>query len=91
MLDGVIWFFQNLLLAFYNIGYALSHPALWLDWSNKESIMRFIYFGGSVEFFFAVILIFVIVTVIGMWRNTFMWAIVHVLEGFANTVGRFFA
>lgn len=90
-MDGVVWFFQNLFLAFYNIGYALSHPGLWLDWSNKESIMRFIYYGGSVEFFFAVFLIFVIVTAIGMWRNSFMWAIVRVLEGFANTVGRFFA
>jgi len=91
MFDGVLWFFQNLFLAFYNIGYALTHLGQWLDWSNKESIMRFIYYGGSVQFFFAVCLIFIIVTIIGMWRNTFMWAIVRALEGFANTVGRFFA
>lgn len=91
MLDGIIWFFQNLLLAFYNIGYALTHLGQWLDWSSKESIMRFVYYGGSAEFFFAVILIFLIVTVIGMWRNSFMWAMVRILEGIGNTVGRTFA
>jgi len=91
MLDGVIWFFQNLFLAFYNIGYALTHLGSWLDWSNKESIMRFIYYGGSVEFFFAVFLVFIIFTVIGMMRHSFMWAMVRILEGFGNTVGRTFA
>jgi len=24
--DGFLWFFQNLLLSFYNIGYAVSNP-----------------------------------------------------------------
>jgi len=28
---------------------------------------------------------------IGLWRNDFMWACVRALEGFANSVGRFFA
>lgn len=91
MLDGIVWFFQNLLLAAYNIGYALTHLGTWLDWSDKQSMMRFIYYGGSVEFFFAVILIFIVLTMIGMWRNGFMWGIVRGLEGFANRVGRFFA
>ena len=58
--DGFLWFFQNLLLSFYNIGYAVSNPGMWLDWSEKKSIMRFVYYGGSVEFFFAVLLIFLI-------------------------------
>lgn len=91
MLDGILWFFQNIGLAFYNFFYALTHPGLWLDWSNKEAIMRFVYYGGSVEFFFVVFTIFLIVTGIGIWRNAFMWGCVRVLEGFANTVGRFFA
>lgn len=91
MLDAVHWFFQNIGLAFYNFFYALSHPQLWLDWSDKQSIMRFVYYGGSVEFFFVVFTIVLIVTAIGMWRNSFMWGCVRVLEGFANTVGRFMA
>ena len=89
--DGFLWFFQNLLLYFYNIGYAVSNPGMWLDWSEKKSIMRFVYYGGSVEFFFAVLLIFLVLFVVGVFRPAFMWGNIRVLEGFANTVGRFFA
>ena len=89
--DGCLWFFHNLLLSFYNIGYAVSNPAMWLDWSEKKSIMRFVYYGGSVEFFFAVLLIFLVLFVVGVFRPAFMWGNIRVLEGFANTVGRFFA
>lgn len=89
--DGVVWFFQNIAMAFYNFGYAVSHPQLWLDWTNKEAVMRFVYYGGSAEFFFVVFTAVLIVTAIGLWRNSFMWGCVRVLEGFANTVGRFFA
>ncbi len=91
MTDWVIWFFKSLLFAFYDIAYALTHLGQWLDWSDKQSMMRFIYYGGSQELFFAALLVFLIVTAIGIWRNSFMWAIVRILEGFANTIGRFFA
>ncbi|MRU16882.1 C4-dicarboxylate ABC transporter permease [Roseovarius sp. A21] len=91
MLDAILWFFQNVGLAFYNFGYALTHPGLWLDWSNKEAIMRFVYYGGSVELFFVVFTAFLVITAFGMWKTGFMWGVVRVLEGFANTVGRFFA
>ena len=91
MLDAIIRFFTNLGLAAWNIVYAVTHPGLWLDWSNNESMMRFIYYGASQELFFAVLLIFLIVTAIGFWRNSFMWACVRGLEGFANGLGRFFA
>ena len=89
--DGFLWFFQNLLLSFYNIGYAVSNPGMWLDWSEKKSIMRFVYYGGSVEFFFAVLLIFLVLFIVGVFRPAFMWGNIRLLEGFANTVGRFFA
>jgi TRAP-type mannitol/chloroaromatic compound transport system permease small subunit len=89
--DGFVWFFQSLLLAVYNIGYAISNPGLWLDWSDKKSIMRFVYYGGSSEFFFAVLLIVLILFFIGVLRPSFMWGHIRLLEGFANTVGRFFA
>ncbi|WP_306113983.1 MULTISPECIES: TRAP transporter small permease subunit [unclassified Roseovarius] len=91
MLDAVVWFFQNIAFAFYNFGYAITHPASWLDWSDKEAIMRFVYYGGSVEFFFVIFTFILIIAGIGFWRNGFMWGTVRVLEGFANTVGRFFA
>ena len=89
--DGLLWFFQNLLLSFYNIGYAVSNPGMWLDWSEKKSIMRFVYYGGSVEFFFAVLLIFLALFIVGVFRPAFMWGNIRLLEGFANTIGRFFA
>jgi len=91
LFNGILWVLQNIAIAFYNFGYAVSHPELWLDWSNKESIMRFIYYGGSREFFFFVLTVFLLLTAYGMWRNTFMWSCVRLLEGFANTVGRFAA
>ena len=89
--DGAVWFFQNLILAAYNIGYAVLNPGLWLDWSEKKSIMRFVYYGGSVEFFFAVLLLIIVLFFVGVLRPSFMWGQIRVLEGFANTVGRFFA
>ena len=91
LLNGILWVLQSIAMAFYNFGYAVSHPGSWLDWSNKESIMRFIYYGGSREFFFVVFTIFLLLTAYGMWRNAFMWGCVRLLEGIANTVGRFAA
>lgn len=87
-MDGIVWFFQNIAMAFYNFAYAITHPGLWLDWSNKESLMRFIYYGGSVEFFFVVFATFLVFTAIGIWRNSFLWGCVRGLETMANTIGR---
>ncbi len=98
MLDAIVWFFTNIGLAFYNIAYALTHPGMWLSWigglntvEDKQALMRFVYYGGSTEFFFAVFTLFLIVTAIGLWRNSFMWGCVRLFEGFANALGRFFA
>lgn len=91
MLDAILWFFQNIGLAFYNLGYALSHPQLWLDWSDKQAIMRFVYYGASVELFFVIFTAVLVIAAIGFWKNGFMWGCVRVLEGIANTCGRFFA
>ncbi len=100
--NAVGWFFANLIEAFYNLGYALLHPSEWLAWlpyingnmpevEIKESLMRFIYYGASVEFFFVVFAIFLVITIIGFISNRFMWGCVRVLEGFANGTGRLFA
>ncbi|MEL7013103.1 MAG: TRAP transporter small permease subunit [Pseudomonadota bacterium] len=98
MLDALGWLFQNIGLAFYNVLTALLTPSSWLDWliwtnsqEDKESLMRFVYYGGSTEFFFAVFVVILILTAVGVWRNSFMWGCVRVMEGFANVVGRTFA
>ena len=95
MLDAIGWFFQNIAFAFLNVLTALTNPSSWLDWviwtnstEDKEALMRFIYYGASVEFFFVVLVIFLIVTIIGFINNRFMWGCVRGLEGFANIVGR---
>ena len=91
VVNGTFWVIQNLTLAFYNIGYALYNPGLWLNWSDPESIMRFVYYGGSAEFFFSVTLVTVVLFTLGVLKPSFMWVQIKVLEGFANSVGRFFA
>ena len=88
MVEALVWFFKNIALAFYNFFYAIAHPGLWLDWSDKEAVMRFIYYGGSVEFFFVIFTGFLILTAIGIWRNSVMWGAVRLFEGIGNTVGR---
>lgn len=91
LFNGVIWFFTNIGMAVYNFFYAIFHPGLWLDWSSKESLMRFVYYGGSVEFFFVIFTLFLILTIIGLTNHKIMWGYVRVLEGFANKTGRLFA
>jgi len=89
--DGILWVLTNFGLAFYNFGYAITHPASWLNWSDSQAIMRFAYYGGSVEFFFVVFTAFLVLTAIGLWKNSFMWGMVRGLEFLANTLGRTFA
>ncbi len=98
VIEGVLWFFQSLAMGFYNILWAITHPGLWLDWitwnnttEDKASLMKVVYYGGSTEFFFAVLAIVVTLTGIGLWRREFMWGCVRLMEGIANTTGRFFA
>jgi TRAP-type mannitol/chloroaromatic compound transport system permease small subunit len=102
MLDAIVWFFSNILAAFKNFFLAVTNTDMWLSWvpfingqmpevEQKEALMRFIYYGGSVELFFVLITFLLIITLIGLFYNRFMWGCVQLLEGFANTIGRFFA
>ncbi|MDJ0627183.1 MAG: C4-dicarboxylate ABC transporter permease [Rhodobacter sp.] len=91
MVELVGWIAVSIAEAFYNFGYAVTHPSLWLNWSDSQALMRFIYYGGSTEFFFVVFTAFLVLTGLGIWKRAIMWGAVRVLEGVANTVGRFFA
>ncbi len=91
MWDGIVWFVRSLALAFYNLAYALTHPTSWLNWSDPEALMRFIYYGGSIDFIFVIFAILLIVTAVGIWRNSVLWGVVRTLEAFANATGRLFA
>lgn len=91
LLSGILWFVQGLFHAVVNLFTALSNPQLWLDWSDKQALMRFIYYGGSTELFFFFLLCFVLIVVAGVLNSRFMWGFVRVTEGISNTVGRLVA
>lgn len=82
------WIVANIIESFWNLAAALAQPGLWLDWSDKQAIMRFVYYGGSVELFFVVFTAFLVLTGIGLWRRPLLWGTVIALEGLANAVGR---
>ncbi len=89
MIDFIIWVLQNIALAPYHLVLAVFNPGQWLNWSNPESVMRFIYYGASVEFFFVVFTSLIVITLIGaFWKREFLWWCVRILEAFANAVGR---
>lgn len=90
--SGLVQFvLGNILEGFYNFFSAILQPGLWLNWGEGTSLMRFIYYGGSVELFFVLFNTLVILTLVGIWKRDVMWACVRGLEGFANATGRLFA
>lgn len=91
LLSGVLWFFQSLLYSVANLFTAISNPQLWLDWSDKKALMRFIYYGGSTELFFVFLLCFIIIILAGLLSQRFLWGFVRVTEGISNSVGRLVA
>ncbi len=102
MLDAILWFVTNVGHGFVDLGYALTHPSLWLGWigdvggtlstpESKEALARFIYYGASHEFFFVLFDIFLVVTVIGMIWRPFLWGVVRGMEAVFNTLGRLVA
>jgi hypothetical protein len=92
MIDFVVWVLQNIALAPYYLFVAITNPGAWLNWSNPEAVMHFVYYGASVEFFFVVFTTFLVITAVGaFWSREFLWGCVRVLEGFANAIGRFAA
>ncbi|MEM7643527.1 MAG: TRAP transporter small permease subunit [Pseudomonadota bacterium] len=95
MLDAIGWFLTNLALAFWNILQVLAQPSLWLAWTGgletpeqKEALMRLIYYGASVEFFFALLAIFLAITVAGYFSRHFLWGVVRGCEATLNWIGR---
>ncbi|MCY4461909.1 MAG: C4-dicarboxylate ABC transporter permease [Albidovulum sp.] len=91
MIDIIIHFFENFFNAFYNLAYAIANPSAWLDWSDKTAMVRFIYYGASSELFFVFMVIFIMVTLLGLIYRRFLWIVMRGLEGFSNLVGRVFA
>ena len=92
------WLLSNIFNALPNIFTALYNYNTWLDWiswdkttEDKQSLMRFIYYGASVELFFATTVLIFLYTAIAIYHRPLMWKPVTSLETLANTTGRFFA
>ena len=86
--NAIGWVAAHVIEAFYNFFYAILHPGQWLNWSDPEALVRFIYYGASVELFFVFLIITAIVVGIGIWRNSFMWGCVRTFESTSNLIGR---
>jgi hypothetical protein len=67
MIEFIVWVLQNIALAPYYLFVAITNPGAWLNWSNPEAVMRFIYYGASVEFFFVIFTTFLVITALGMF------------------------
>lgn len=97
MLNAIGEFFVNLIMAPYNVLYSLANAGSWLSWmggletnEQKQAIMRFIYYGGSQEFFYVVFFAFIAATIVGFFRRNFLWRATVSLEWIANWTGRIF-
>ena len=91
MIDALSNLLVNLLVAIPNAVDVLLNPADWLNWSDRQALMRFVYYGASFEFLYFFIALFIIVTAVGLWRHSIMWGTVRSLEFIGNWVGRVFA
>ena len=90
-MDSIAWLVSNFFQSYLNLANAVTNLELWLDWSDKKAIMRFVYYGGSIEFFFVVFTTFILLFFVGALYRPFMWRMVVFFEGIANTIGRAFA
>jgi TRAP-type mannitol/chloroaromatic compound transport system permease small subunit len=95
MLEALSWFFTNLAMAFYNMGAAVVNAESWLAWTQgletdeqKQSLMRLVFYGASVEFFFVLLALFLSITVVGYFLRDGLWNIVRFNEAVLNWTGR---
>ena len=87
-MDAVLWVLQGMWGGLAGLAHLLTHPFAVFDFSDKENLMRVVYYGASVEAFFAVFNLVLIVFLVGLFRRAFLWQVVRGLEAFSNTVGR---
>lgn len=88
-MEFVLWVLQNIAMAPVNLLLAIVNAGSWLNWTNPEAVMRFIFYGASVEFFFVVFTTFLVISALGMfWNREILWTGVRILETLGNVVGR---
>lgn len=88
MWDAAFWFVEHLLGGYVDLFLFIVSPGLWLDFGDKTSLSRIIYYGASVELFFVVFDIAIALLVIGLWRRSILWGVVRGIEAVNNAIGR---
>ncbi|CTQ51001.1 TRAP transporter small permease subunit [Jannaschia donghaensis] len=88
ILGAIGYLIGNVLEAIYNVIYAVTHPGMWLDWSNADAVMRFVYYGASEELFFVIFTVLMGLTVAVGLSNRFGWGLVRGSEFVLNWTGR---
>ncbi|MEZ5871096.1 MAG: TRAP transporter small permease subunit [Nitratireductor sp.] len=88
MFDSIIWFLKNVAFGIVNLVTVLVSPSAWPNFSDMAWISKLIYYGASVEFFFIVFDLVLILLVVGLWRRHILWAFVRGSEKISNTIGR---
>lgn len=78
----------NVLEAVYNLLFAITHPSMWLDWTQSEAVMRFVYYGASEQLFFVIFTLLGALTAAVVLSARFGWGLVRGSELVLNTVGR---
>ena len=88
MLDALTWLISHLLGGFANIFLFIVSPSAWPNFGDKQWLGQFIYYGASVELFFVVLDIAIVIVAIGLWHHSVLWGIVRGIEALNNAVGR---
>lgn len=88
MIDAIVWFLTNIAWGVVNFVRILISPSAWPNFGDMKWLVKFIYYGASVEFFFIVLDIAILILIIGLWRRSFLWGVVRGIETMNNTIGR---
>ncbi|MDH3263275.1 MAG: TRAP transporter small permease subunit [Paracoccaceae bacterium] len=91
MLDAAYWLVTNIGMGVVNLVRAIMTLPGSLNLADPAARINVIYYGASVEFFFILFDLFLVVLVAGLIRRPFLWGVVRMLEGFSNGLGRLIA
>ncbi|MEM9477059.1 MAG: C4-dicarboxylate ABC transporter permease [Pseudomonadota bacterium] len=86
--DAIVWFLSGMWSGVTGLLYVLTHLGTVLNFSEPANVLQLVFYGASVELFFVFFNTFLIVFIVGIFLNGFLWKVVIGLETIANVVGR---
>lgn len=88
ILDALQWGLSQIYLAFAGTVHVLVNAGTYFDFSDKENLIRVIYYGASTELFFLLFTLFWGVWLLGLVFPGALWGVVRGMERTANALGR---